>query len=64
MKWWDDLWLNEAFADFISYYCMDSIKDQITTLASSFSSGWLGGLARAIGGYREDQMATTHPIRS
>ncbi len=22
MKWWDDLWLNESFAEFISHYCL------------------------------------------
>jgi len=22
MKWWNDLWLNESFADYISHYCM------------------------------------------
>ena len=25
MKWWNDLWLKESFADFMSYYCLDSI---------------------------------------
>ncbi len=48
----------------MSYYCIDSIKDKVTTLPSSYTSGWLGGLARAVGGYREDQMSTTHPVRS
>ena len=23
MKWWDDLWLNESLADFMSYYSLD-----------------------------------------
>jgi len=23
MKWWDDLWLNESFANLISYMAMD-----------------------------------------
>jgi aminopeptidase N len=26
MKWWDDLWLNESFANFISYICLDEAK--------------------------------------
>jgi aminopeptidase N len=23
MKWWDDLWLNESFANFVSYICLN-----------------------------------------
>ena len=25
MHWWNDLWLNESFADFISHYCLENI---------------------------------------
>jgi len=27
MKWWDDLWLNESFADMISFMCMAESPD-------------------------------------
>ena len=26
MKWWDDLWLNESFANMMEYVCVDAIE--------------------------------------
>jgi aminopeptidase N len=32
MKWWDDLWLNESFADFMAAYAQEKLKDQFSTI--------------------------------
>lgn len=58
MRWWNDLWLNESYADFISHFCLEhlNIKSiKLTSIGVMFNQrkGW---------GYREDQMVTTHPI--
>ena len=26
MRWWEDLWLNESFANFIANYCLRNVK--------------------------------------
>ena len=63
MKWWDDLWLNESFADYMSYYCMESIRTSVTTI-NDYVSGYFGAINRTVGGLREDQYSsTTHAIR-
>lgn len=54
MKWWDDLWLNESFAEFMSYWCMSE--------ATQFSNAWTGFCIRKVWGVNCDQMPTTHPI--
>ncbi|MDP4039392.1 MAG: aminopeptidase N [Candidatus Pacearchaeota archaeon] len=54
MKWWNDLWLNESFADFLSYLAM--------TKATEFKNGWQDFYERKAWGYFQDQLPTTHPI--
>ena len=55
MRWWDDLWLNESFATYISYLCMTS--------ATRFTNAWKvfnADIKRWA--YMTDQLPTTHPI--
>jgi aminopeptidase N len=55
MKWWDDLWLNESFAEWASYTSVsESTKyKNAWTEFNSLRKNWA---------YRVDQMTTTHPI--
>ena len=61
MRWWDDLWLNESFADFISYYCLQEINSQ---LVSKYDDAMAYFRDRKRWCYMEDKRnSTTHPIR-
>jgi len=60
MKWWNDLWLNESFADFIAHFAMFKIQDKLTTI--KMADPWLEFFRRKWWGYKEDQEDTTHPI--
>jgi aminopeptidase N len=55
MRWWDDLWLNESFAEWASHWC--------NAEATRFSDAWTTFLSlRKTWGYGQDQLSSTHPV--
>ena len=37
MRWWDDLWLNEGFANTLMYFALDSIYETWNVVSYSLS---------------------------
>ena len=55
MRWWDDLWLNESFAEYCSFLASSE--------ATRFTDAWTTFCAsRKIWAYHQDQQPSTHPI--
>jgi len=55
MRWWDDLWLNESFAEYLGH--------QTIAEATRFTGVWTGfSCSRKAWGYDADQRPSTHPV--
>ncbi|PZF88280.1 aminopeptidase N [Micromonospora deserti] len=55
MRWWDDLWLNESFAEYLG--------TRVTAEATRFDRAWTTfALRRKAWGYAADQRPSTHPV--
>ena len=55
MQWWDDLWLNESFAEWASTTCQSE--------ATQWDTAWTTfGTAEKAWAYSQDQLSSTHPI--
>lgn len=46
MAWWDDLWLNESFANMMEYYCLDAIRPEWKVWQEFFVSDCYYALTR------------------
>jgi aminopeptidase N len=62
MRWWDDLWLNESFAEYLAYRTCAELGDhpQLTELAALAWADF--GIDRKANGHVADQSPSTHPV--
>ncbi|MBF4560891.1 aminopeptidase N [Microbacterium sp. VKM Ac-2870] len=55
MRWWDDLWLKESFADYMGTHAAAAV--------GGYPDAWVSFATRRKGwAYTQDQLPTTHPI--
>jgi len=59
MTWWDDLWLNESFAEWASHFAQEQIRAEYDDRANPWATFCN---SRKTWAYRQDQLPSTHPI--
>ena len=62
MAWWDDLWLNESFANMMEYYCLDAIRPEWKVWQEYFVSDCYYALTRDVSpDIQAVKQAVNHP---
>ncbi|HEU4948924.1 MAG TPA: aminopeptidase N [Kribbella sp.] len=57
MKWWNDLWLNESFAEYMAH--------RVATAVTRYTDNWIDfAFIRKWWGLQADQRSSTHPVAS
>ena len=57
LRWWDDIWLNESFAEYMGFQTVDE------ACSDRFPDTWIDfGTTRKGWGYDADQRPSTHPV--
>jgi aminopeptidase N len=55
MRWWNDLWLNESFAEYMAY--------RVSTTVTRYTDNWIDfAFVRKWWGMQADQRSSTHPV--
>ncbi|WP_405580301.1 aminopeptidase N [Streptomyces sp. NBC_01190] len=55
LRWWDDIWLNESFAEYMGY--------QVASEVTRFTGTWVDfAVTRKAWGSDSDQRSSTHPV--
>ncbi|MFQ6172370.1 aminopeptidase N [Oryzobacter sp. R7] len=55
MRWWDDLWLNESFAEYMAY--------RVCAAVTEYTDAWVEfGVVRKQWGYAAERSPSTHPV--
>ncbi len=66
LRWWDDIWLNESFAEYMGYQTLNEVTP---AKPGAQPPRWRGdgtwtdfGVSRKTWGYDADQRPSTHPV--
>lgn len=63
MAWWDNLWLNESFANMMEYFCIDHLHPDWNVWEDFFTSDALAALRRdALAGVQSVQQEVNNPV--